>query len=117
MTRKLRSCAICGQPVGSTASTCSQAHRQALYLRRRGVIPPAPSPARQAWEANRRLMAGQAADWLTHLAEQIPAKPADAGQLRRRILELVADLRRIFVVPGPPPVDPVSHPPTTLRDS
>jgi hypothetical protein len=84
---------------------CSDACKSAASReRRRRAFVPTDTLGRAAWEAERRIAAGETIRWLEQLAGWIPTSPANAGELRRRVLELAKDLRWTFllaVAPAP----------------
>ncbi len=101
----LNLCAVCGARISPRARTCSSSCRNALSMRRKRARPPsgADSPLhREAWEAERRLDAGRAADALDDLVEWIPEHPEDAAALRARVSELADELRDVFTLPRRP---------------
>lgn len=93
-----RTCPACGRPLARSARPdaryCSPACRTAAWRRRRGAAYPTDPLARGAWEADRRLAAGEAASWLEHLAERIP----EQVELRARAIELARELRTTFLL-------------------
>jgi hypothetical protein len=57
--------------------------------------PPPSDHDRETWEAERSLMAWQAAFWLERVARRIPRRIP----LRRRCVRLAAELREVFLLP------------------